>query len=143
MLSEGKRPSPQNYFKFVNKNTLLNLNIAYYFINILASPDVSTWSTTGKPINKRIKHIGLPRYHRKTVERTWHMVNKCKEMEQEYTGNNCTRHLNPPYLLSNLDELNIIADYMEIDLASATQPSSSIVIATRTVLMQCVGPLLI
>ena len=34
-------------------------------------------------------------------------------MEQEYTGNNCTMHLNPPYLLSNLDELNLLADSME------------------------------
>ena len=34
-------------------------------------------------------------------------------MEQEYTGNNCTRHLNPPYLLSNSDELNIFAYAME------------------------------
>ena len=35
-------------------------------------------------------------------------------MEQEYTGNkNVTRHFNPPYLLSNLDELNILADFME------------------------------
>ena len=42
------------------------------------------------------------------------MVNKCKEIEQEYTGNNnVTRHLNPPNLLSNLDELNILADSME------------------------------
>ena len=41
------------------------------------------------------------------------MVNKCKEMEQEYTGNNCTRHLGQPYLLSNPDELNILADAME------------------------------
>ena len=42
------------------------------------------------------------------------MVNKCKEMEQEYTrNNNVTRHLNPPQLLSNLDELNILADLME------------------------------
>ena len=41
------------------------------------------------------------------------MVNKCKEMEQEQTRNNSTRHLNPPYLLSNLDELNILADSME------------------------------
>ena len=42
------------------------------------------------------------------------MVNNCKEMEQEYTGNNhVTRNLNPPYLLSNLDELNILADSME------------------------------
>ena len=42
------------------------------------------------------------------------MVNKCKEMEQEYTGNNnVTRNLNQPYLLSNLDELNILANSME------------------------------
>ena len=42
------------------------------------------------------------------------MVNKCTEMKQEYTGNNIvTRHLNPPYLVSNLDELNILADSME------------------------------
>ena len=35
-------------------------------------------------------------------------------MEQEYTGNNnVTRNLNPPYLLSNLDELNILVDSME------------------------------
>ena len=72
------------------------------------------------------------------------MVNQCKEMEQEYTGNNnVIRHLNPPYLLSNLDELNILADSMEKELASATQHCSLIVIATRMVLMQCVVPLLI
>ena len=42
------------------------------------------------------------------------MVNKCKEMKQEYTGNNnVTRNLNPSYLLSNLVELNIIAYLME------------------------------
>ena len=42
------------------------------------------------------------------------MVNKFKEMEQEYTGNNnVTRNLNPLYLLSNLDELNLLADLME------------------------------
>ena len=34
-------------------------------------------------------------------------------MEQEYTGNNCTRHLGQPYLLSNPDELNILADTMK------------------------------
>ena len=97
-LSEEKKPSPQHLSKLVNKNTLLNLNIASYFLNILALPDVLTWSTTAGPRNKRINRLGLTRYHRKTVERTWHMVNKCKEMEQEYTGNNCTRHLNPPYV---------------------------------------------
>ena len=35
-------------------------------------------------------------------------------MKQEYTGNNnVTKHLNPPYLVSNLDEINILADSME------------------------------
>ena len=35
-------------------------------------------------------------------------------MKQEYTGNNnVARNLNPPYLLSNLDEINILADSME------------------------------
>ena len=64
-------------------------------------------------------------------------------MEQEYTGNNFTRHLGQPYLLSNPDELNILADAMEKNLAYATQPSSSIFITATKVLMQCVSPLLI
>ena len=77
-LSEEKRSSPQHLSKLVNKKTLLNLNIASYFLNILASPDESKWSTTGGPINKTIKHLGLTRHHQETVERTWRMVNKCK-----------------------------------------------------------------
>ena len=77
-LSEEKRPSPQHLSKLVNKNTFLNLKTASYFINILASPDVSTWSTIGIPINKTIKNIGLTIHHRKAAERTWHMVNNCK-----------------------------------------------------------------
>ena len=58
-----KKTSPQHLSKLVNKNTILNLNIASYFLNILASPDVSTWSTTGGPINRTIKHLGLTRHH--------------------------------------------------------------------------------
>ena len=34
-------------------------------------------------------------------------------MEQDSTENNCTRNLGQPYLLSNLDELNILSDDME------------------------------
>ena len=42
------------------------------------------------------------------------MVNKCKEMRQEYTGNNIvTRNLNPYHLLLNLDELNLLGYSME------------------------------
>ena len=101
------------FSKLVNINTLLNLNIASYFLNILAYPDVLTWLPTGGPINKTIKHPGLTKYHRKTVERTWQMVNKCKVMEQDHTGNNCTMRLGQPYLLSNPDEINILADAVE------------------------------
>ena len=77
-LLEEKSPTPQHLSKLVNNNKILNLNIASYFLNVLASPDESTWSTTGGPINKTIEHIGLTRHHLKTVERTWNMVNKCK-----------------------------------------------------------------
>ena len=42
------------------------------------------------------------------------MVNKCKEMKQEYTGNNnLTRRFNPSYLVSNVDEINLLANLME------------------------------
>ena len=49
-LSEQNRPPPKELSKLVNNNTTLNLNIASYFLNILDSPDVSTWFTTGGPI---------------------------------------------------------------------------------------------
>ena len=97
----------------MNKNTLLNLKGASYFINILAYPYVSTWFTTAGPINKTIKNIDLNKHHQKTEERTWQMDNRCKEMEQYYTGNNCKRHLGQPYLLSNTEEVNITAYSME------------------------------
>ena len=55
------------------------------------------------------------RHHQKTIERTWHMINKCKQMKKEYTGNNynISRHFNPYYLVSNLDEINLLANSME------------------------------
>ena len=43
----------------------------------------------------------------------------------------------------NLDELNILADAMKKNLASATQPISSIVVATQKFLIRCVITLLI
>ena len=54
-FSEQKRPLPKHLSKLVNNNTTLNLNTASYFINILASPDVSTWFTNVGPIAKIIK----------------------------------------------------------------------------------------
>ena len=77
-LSEENILPPFFLSKLVNNNTNLNLNIASYFLNILAPPDVLTWFTTGAPITKTIKRLGLTKHHRKKVERTWHMVNWCK-----------------------------------------------------------------
>ena len=80
-LLEEKSPTPQHLYKLVNNKKILNLNIASYFLNVLASPDESTWSTKGGPISKTIEHLGLTIHVRKTVERTWLKVNKCKEMK--------------------------------------------------------------
>ena len=49
----------------MNNNKTLNLNIASYFLNVLASPDESTWSTKGGPINKTIEHLRLSRNHQR------------------------------------------------------------------------------
>ena len=52
-LSEEKIPSPKYLSKLVNNNKTLNLNSTSYYLNVLASPDESTWSTTGVPIKKQ------------------------------------------------------------------------------------------
>ena len=78
-LLEEKIPTPQHLSKLVNNNKTLNQNIASYLLNVLASPYESTWSTKGGPMNKTIEHLGLSRYHQKTIEITWHIVNKCKK----------------------------------------------------------------
>ena len=54
-LSKQNLPPPKIVSKLLNDNTALNLNIASYFLNILASQDVSTWFTTGGPITKTVK----------------------------------------------------------------------------------------
>ena len=66
-LLEEKIRTPQHLYKLVNNNKILNLNIVSYFLNVLASPDESTWSATGGPINKTIEHLCLTRHHQKTV----------------------------------------------------------------------------
>ena len=77
-LSEQNRPPPEHLSKLENSNTNLNLNITYYFLNILASTGVMTRFTKSGPITKTMKYLGLTKYHQKTVERTWHMVNWCQ-----------------------------------------------------------------
>ena len=57
---------------------IFNLNIVCYFLNILASQDVLTGFTSGGPITKTIKNLGLTKHSQKTVERMCQMVNRCK-----------------------------------------------------------------
>ena len=80
----------------MNNNTTLNLNIASYFINILASLDWSTWNTIGGPITKTINTLGITKYQRRTVERMWLMFTRCKDMELQYKVKNSTKHFGRP-----------------------------------------------
>ena len=111
-MSEQNRPPPKHLSMLVNNNTTLNLNIASYFLNILASPDESTWNTTGGTITIPINCLGLTTHHRRTVEIMWLIVYICKDMELQYTGKILKSTLvNLTFLI--LDELNILADAME------------------------------
>ena len=69
-ILEESIPPPKHLYRLLDKNISLNLNIAFYFLNILALPDVLKCLTTNG-------------HRRKTIERTWHMVNRCIEMNQE------------------------------------------------------------
>ena len=66
-FSEQNRPPLKHLYKLVNNNITLNLNIASYFISILASPYGSTWFSTGGTKTKTIKHLGLTKHHQKKV----------------------------------------------------------------------------
>ena len=94
----------------------MNLNTDSYFLDILPSPDVLTWSTTFVAISRTIKHLGLTKHHQKIAEITWRMVNRWKEMELQYTGKTITKHFGQPYLLKFSDELNILEGAMETRL---------------------------
>ena len=54
----------------MNNNIALEFKNDSYYLNHLSSPDISTWNTTGGPINKTIKNIDLNKNQRRTVERT-------------------------------------------------------------------------
>ena len=69
-LSEQNGPPPKKLSKLDNSSTNTNRNIASYFINIFVSPNVLTWFTTGGPITKTLKHLGLTKHHLETVEGT-------------------------------------------------------------------------
>ena len=85
LIVRKKRPPQKHLSKLVDNNKTINLNIAFYFLNILASSDVLPWYTTRGTITKTIKNIGQTKNVWIAVERTWLMVNICKYMGVQYT----------------------------------------------------------
>ena len=61
-------PTDQSYF-YLQKS--LNINIASYFIDTLASPYANTWHYRRGPITQTIDNFCLNHNHRRSVEHTW------------------------------------------------------------------------
>ena len=63
-------PTDQRYnFSLENKQKL-NINIASFFLETLASPNEKTWHVTEGPITQTINHFSLNPNHRRSVEKT-------------------------------------------------------------------------
>ena len=85
--------------------------------------------------NKNNKTSEPNRNHQNTVEITRHQVNRYKEMEQEYTGGKSQGTLvNLAFYQIRMNSI-FLQMRLKKNLASATQPISSIVITTTNVLI--------
>ena len=69
-ISEPHLTDQRYNFSLENKQKL-NINIASFFLETLASPNEKTWHDTGVPITKTINHFSLNPNHRRSVEKTW------------------------------------------------------------------------
>ena len=69
-LAETYLTDQRYNFSLENKQKL-NINIASFFLETLASPDEKTWHVTGGPITQTINHFSLNPNHRRSVEKTW------------------------------------------------------------------------
>ena len=84
-LTEPSQSSPILSSKHINNKIAPDLNIFSYYLKHLSSLDISTWHTTCGNNNQTIK-IRINKHYRRTVERTWKMVNYCLEKGVQYTG---------------------------------------------------------
>ena len=64
-------PTYQSSLFSLEKHKSLNINIASYFLETLASPHENTWHRRGGPITKTIDNFSLNHNHRRSVENTW------------------------------------------------------------------------
>ena len=79
-------PTDRRSHFYLEKQKSLNLNIASYFLETLASPNENTWNCRGGPITKTINHFSLNRNHHRYVEHTWKTIIIYIEKEVKYTG---------------------------------------------------------
>ena len=71
-------------FSLENKQKL-NIIIASFFLETLASPNKKTWHDTGGPITQTINHFSLNPNHRRSVEKTWKTMISYLEKGVKYT----------------------------------------------------------
>ena len=111
-LAEPHSTDQRYNFSLENKQQL-NINIAYFFLVTLASPNEKTWHDRGGPITKTINHFALNPNHRRSVEKTWKTMIRSLEKGVKYMRNNGTKISGQPYLLSSHHEINLLANSME------------------------------
>ena len=88
LASHTAEPHPTDrcsLFSF-EKQKSLNINIASYFIETLASLHENNWHHRRGPITQTIDHFSLNPNHRRSVEHTWKTLIKCIEKGVKYTG---------------------------------------------------------
>ena len=77
----------------LEKKQQLNINIASFFLETLASPNEKSWHDTGGPITKTINHFSLNPNHRRSVEKTRKTMMSYLDKGAKYTGNNETKKM--------------------------------------------------
>ena len=103
----------QRYHSSLENKQKLNITIASFFLETLASLNEKTWHDTGGPITKTINHFYLNPNHRRSVKKTRKAMISSLEKGVKYTGNNGTKRSGRPYLVSSSYEINHIANSME------------------------------
>ena len=69
-LTEPHLTDRRYNFSLENKQKL-NINIASFFLETLASPNEKNWHDTGGPITQKINHFSLNPDHWRSIEKTW------------------------------------------------------------------------
>ena len=75
-----------NWTFSLEKQKSLNINIAYYFLETLASRHENTWHHRVGPITPKINNFSLNHNHRRSVEHTRKILISFTEKGVKYTG---------------------------------------------------------